>query len=114
MYSIDITYRTGDSFGSHTVNDLVGAIWDDLDEAKEALKIIKEHHIFISSREYRYSRGKTKTTEIEKNSWYAGEYSIYVPVNGKKTKISTFWVGWFESLIKAEIVIDDPDLVFEV
>ena len=29
MYNIEITYKTGNSFGSHTEVDLIGACWND-------------------------------------------------------------------------------------
>jgi hypothetical protein len=43
-YKIKITYRTGNSFGSHTETEYLGLSWKNLDIAKENLQFINEHH----------------------------------------------------------------------
>lgn len=62
MYTIEINYKTGDSFHDENRTEKIGMAWKDYDKAKEALDRIYEHH--------------------------------------------DFWIGHFEDLHSAEIVLD--------
>lgn len=44
MYSIKISYATGNSFGSSNEDELLDLTWKNLDIAKENLLAIKEHY----------------------------------------------------------------------
>ena len=118
MYNIKITYITGDSFGSCETEDLVGCSWNNLDLAKKALKDIREHHKFFSG----YSYERKSRDEIKDKSWFAREKDSYMAEytlklqddSGEFQTISAFWMGYFESLIEAEIIEDDPDMKFTI
>jgi hypothetical protein len=110
-YQIEITYKTGNSFGTHTERERVGCVWDSLEEAKDALKSIREHLEYCKTSRLR-PRKETPVTW----TWYNEEYSegsLLIFSGGKQFRIHAFWQGWFETLLKAEIVFDDNDLIFE-
>src|SRR5688500_5033675 len=108
-WTIQIDYKTGDSFGSHNETSQLGISWENLDRAKEALEHIRQ------------------INEIERNDdWredpdfaalpYYGEHSIMLPLDdGTEHKHSTFWKGYFEHLLKAQIVVVErtDDMVYE-
>lgn len=92
-YDIQIDYRTGDSFGSDDRVELLGIITSDLDKAKENLRRIKEH----------YLRHKDSAN-------YGEDYELTLLTDSGERKIWPFWIGYFERLYGAEIVIDTSEL----
>ena len=120
MYQIEIKYRTGNSFGSHTETEFVGCSWEDLDEAKEALSCIKKHDAYfeeIQSFSYKRSGKRIKIPKGEywfnnKDDYYK-EHTMFVKINGEPKQISVFWRGYFETLINAKIIADESDMEFE-
>jgi membrane-bound lytic murein transglycosylase len=107
MYNIEITYQTGNSFGSHTEVGLIGACWEDITKAAEALKEIKRHNKYFSDKEnIRWVNDFKFNKEYDKIS----EYSIKLKDdNNNDIIVQAFWRGYFERLISAKIIIDDPD-----
>lgn len=109
MYTIEIYYRTGDSFGSEETTDTVGCTWKDKDLARQALSDIKAHYNIFHSSEYN-PKANRKASQKE---WYSSEYSssclMVVTDSGVKQRISTFWLGYFESLLEAKVVNDEDD-----
>lgn len=122
IYEINITFRTGNSFGNGIEEDLVGCSWESIEEAKEALKCIKEHYKYFESLN-RFSRNKPTEKEIdriENSYWFcqedsfdSGEYSLHLKRAGELKTVSAFWRGYFESLISAEIMFEENDMKFE-
>jgi len=111
-YTIQITYQTGDSFNTYDDVSTVGAVWSDLKYAKLALKFIKEHHKYYQESRYYSPSSSPKDVKAAKNSqWYTGDsYSLNVLINeNKKQKIHTFWMGFFERIREAKIIIDDSE-----
>lgn len=105
---ISIKYETGNSFGKYIETDDVGCVWAHMDEAVAALKAIKEHHKYASS-------SKSRCEDVKGEYWYDKVYPIgclYVLADGRPVKISAFWIGYFEKLIKAEIVADNSPTVY--
>jgi len=105
-YTIKITYMTGNSFGSHQEEDEIPLTWKDVKAAKKALLWIKQ---FSET---------TDTEELLKLPCACQEYpdmSMMLPRDdGTLRQISTFWRGYFERLIRAEIVAkSDPDMTYE-
>lgn len=96
MWTIEINYKTGDSFGSREETDQVGHAWYKLDKAKESLQMMKEHH--------------------NKPAGYDELFCPIVTDDGMPCTIHAFWHGYFETLISAKIVHLDgqsDDMSFE-
>jgi hypothetical protein len=75
-YRINISYRTGGSFGNSDENQLLELSWSDLDVAKENLLRIQEHYTMYRSINDSYSK-KSKETEFTENidkPWF-----VFVP-----------------------------------
>lgn len=112
MFTIKITYTTGDSFNTHEgLTDLVGHIWEDANDAKYAGKLIKEHYeAYCDANGFRDIKNPTG-----KEEWFSGknlkdtlwQYSVRVP-DGKDgyVNLHAFWCGYFESLEDVELHID--------
>jgi len=98
MYDIEITYTTGNSFGSERlVEDLCNPVTS-LDVAKENLKRIKEHYI-----------------KYEDSPNTGGYYQLTLLTDGKDRTISPFWIGYFETLHGARVIAEaDTDMEFEI
>jgi len=105
MYTIKVKYQTGDSFHTEETDDLLGCCWDDIELARKGLQAIKEHHEI-----YQY-KDIDSNKKARKYKWYNKEYPEYGLLlkvdNGSKQKISTFWIGYFETLRSVEIVSND-------
>lgn len=109
MFTIKITYETGDSFNVYTEEKIIGMCWNDINKAKEALIAIKEHTNFFNNR--------LNKDISSKSYWYSkyedhdmSEYSILLKDdNNKLIKVSAFWRGYFERIKKANIVTDDEE-----
>lgn len=130
MYSIEINYTTGNSFGSETLTESVEFVWDTLEQAKEALRRIQEHHEFY--KRYRnagryagylgtqdsqasvLADAKTKPWFVSSDYGNSFEYSIRVPSSDpERDQLSVFWIGYFENLHGAQIICsDDGELSF--
>jgi hypothetical protein len=121
-YYIEVSYKTGNSFGSKDTTDEVGMVWYDLNQAKKALMCIKEHYEFYNSC---HGWGLT-ATEVRKakdkackSDWYSKDYPegcLYVEKDdGCLQQISAFWTGYFETLYGAEIKSrQDSDMSFKI
>ena len=104
-YSINIHYKTGDSFGSSEESEEIGS-FETLEDAKEFLKFLKEHHKFVTElNKLRSLESINKfKNKYNKEPWYylkAPEYSF----NYKERNYSAFYIGYFETLLQATIVV---------
>lgn len=122
MYTIKITYTTGNSFNTeYGREENVGYAWKNLDKATEALQRIKEHYAAYEASAYHRSYKKNKK-DYSKERWFINDdelgwsekwqYQVAVPTDDNKTTaIHSFWCGHFESLESAEVVFepDDPE-----
>ena len=113
MYTIQIDYHTGDSFGSSEEVGEVGCVWKSKELARKALANIKEHYeLYEEANNNHWTKPARKHAEIEKEvktkSWYVDKYwqhSLLVEKDdGTMQQISSFWTGYFERLHKAEII----------
>jgi hypothetical protein len=119
-YKIKYSYRTGDSFHTEDLEDILEYDWDDLEFAKESLKRIKEHYAWYSYKTNYYS----KMDEVAKPEWHNVNYSHVSDEhylmnirmdNGKEVQFWPPWCGYFETLYGAEITIEgDSDMSFEI
>lgn len=115
-YTIEIFYRTGDSFHSRNETEQVGCVWEDKEQAQLALSYIKDHY-----EHYKQVNGwnaKVKEKDIlkvvMKKPWACEEseywqFTIMVPVGNEMQRISAFWCGYFEELHSGKIVCTEDD-----
>jgi len=125
-YTIKIHYVTGDSFGSHETTNTVELEWENLDVAKENLQRIKEHYEYYShinemsleSHKRGYIEKKHKFIEsVKEKDWFV-EQKYYDSTNSLKLKtdngkdflLNAFWIGYFERLKGAEIIMVEPKI----
>jgi len=127
-FDIRIDYKTGDSFKSYETSDTLDLPVESLEIAKENLRRIKEHYkVYIKKNSY--SMQYSDKREIQYPDFYItkatvshGTYDvdgIRLKVSETKERdiISPFWIGYFESLIGAEVIVSDAeedDLSFKV
>lgn len=128
MYTIEITYKTGDSFGSHEETECIGLQWEDKALARKALHNIKEHYTLYQENESSWRRERTKEqilAEVIIKDWYVNaskcEYDLKYPSfhicsaqmdNGEWRNLPMFWIGYFEDLREAKVISvgDDEDV----
>ncbi|EBS4516499.1 hypothetical protein DQT32_03610 [Salmonella enterica subsp. enterica serovar Braenderup] len=120
-YTIRVTYTTGNSFNKYTEERNIELTWTDLDKAKAALQIIKEHQKALYELRTAWSASEKKELK-EKYSlkpWFNNQgdsyaYEILVQNDsGEYVEMYAFWVGYFESIQSAKIITvieDDNDM----
>src|ERR1035437_7356165 len=152
IYKIQISYSTGNSFGSHDAKDVLEISWNDLNVAKYNLKYIKEHYMMQDDINKNWKQKQTKeqwNEECTDKPWYVFQnvllqngcvidekdkhkydsktlkyvanddlaqncIKLYTD-NGNVFQISCFWIGYFEQLHSAKIIMnEDNDLEFNV
>ena len=98
MFDIEIHYQTGNSFNTEELTEMLGNPVSSIEDAKTNLKRIKEN--------YKKNRDAPN---------YAKEYDIVLATDNGERKITPFWIGYFEKLISAKIVLDEgmKDIEFE-
>lgn len=119
-YQIEISYRTGDSFGSEDREQIIDFEWN-LETAIENLKRIKEHYDMYqkTGRNYHMPFEKikkeygdkpwfvdvSKDKKCKTDSHFMCGYSLnLLNDDGGQFRYSTFWTGYFEHLYGASIV----------
>lgn len=119
QYTIEVSYRTGDSFSSEDTTDAVG-VFDSIEDAKEACKHILEHHKFftsISGWRITADMAKPLIKKAKKEPWAAlsewdenqlSEFSVAY----KDQRLHAFWMGYFEHLHSLKIIPLQEDLTF--
>jgi hypothetical protein len=108
MYKIKYYYETGDSFSIEDREDVLEFEWNDLKTAEECLRRIREHYEWYTSKESAFF-GKEK----EKPKWHNvnTDLSINLPMdNGKEVEFWPPWIGYFEKLYEAEIILGGKGL----
>ena len=116
MYKIEITYITGNSFNTYENSDFIELTWDNLDKAKECIKRIKNHYEFYQKHSDLYHR---PNMNLPIGVIWDDEYRMVllslITDDNEEYKYCSFWTGYFETLIKAEIIFEneDNDLCYE-
>jgi len=91
IYNIHIDYTTGDSFNSEQVPaEPLDIVTTSLDTAKENLARIKAHY-----------------KECGDNPNFGKRYALELKTDDGVRIITPFWIGYFETLHGAKIVIDE-------
>lgn len=128
MYKINIIYDTGDSFSRRDgLEQYLHLTWSDENKAKQALRDIKSHYHYymILHKEWNADqKDKDKAIKDAKNSKWAvyykkekipSDYSILLENdNSERVTERTFWCGYFEHLVGADIVSEDEDSSFRM
>lgn len=125
MYTINIEYTTGDSFGSRMENSGIDLSWTNLEIAKANLIRIKEHNEYYKKTNNYYAKPDLEKLqkEAETKDWFTNsqaesrseavfqnEYSVMLQLDdGTFHKYYTFWIGYFEHLESAEVVIEKTE-----
>jgi len=111
-YKIEISYQTGNSFGSSDEVDFLEYEWNNLDMAKESLSRIRNHHEYCEE----YTGYNKPRVKLPKGVLWDNEGSCIllelVTDDGKPYIYQAFWIGYFEHLHSASIIYDDDDLVY--
>jgi hypothetical protein len=130
MYDIEITYKTGNSFGSHTEVDLLHIPVSSIETAKINLARIKEHYKIYDKKHNSY-RSPSEQLQIKLPDFYISEYYETNSKTNKKYKcecdgikfltdstehevIGPFWIGYFERLLSARVVVVGDELEFSM
>ena len=91
VYDIVVDYRTGDSFSDEDIyGESVGIVTTDVAKAQENLYRIKEHY---------------KKALASPNV----DYRLTLLTDDGERHINPFWIGFFEELYNARIVVEDID-----
>lgn len=116
MFQIKIIYETGNSFGTSKETDYLELTWADIEQAKLNLRRIKEHYDWYDYEQNK--RGYLPVKKFERPAWHKeanlNEYQIQLLTDsGKPLIISAFWCGYFETLLRIEILGFESDTCYE-
>ena len=118
---IQIDYVTGDSFSHEDKTEEFDLVWSDMRIAKQNLKAIQEHYSLYlllnkntdaseKQKAEALSKAKNKFWFVDNSYW---EYSLNLKEdNGESVKIDVHWIGYFESLTSAEIILANTKIKF--
>jgi len=97
-FEIMIDYTTGDSFNSERIEEEpLGIVNEDMDKAKENLDRIQAHWKKYGNKGYDEDAHDLKL----------------IMDDGEERTINPFWMGYFENLHGAKIVVQEPEMWFE-
>ena len=122
-YSIEVSYQTGDSFGSQDTSDVLEITWDNLEIAKRNLKAIKDHYeMYGKLNGYNFGSKDTRQKivgQYSREPWFVNDDRSHFhgslkleADNGNYMQLYAMWCGYFETLHGAEIITDDSDMKF--
>lgn len=108
-YTINISYQTGDSFGSEDCEETIEHVFS-LDIAKKNLQRIKEHYEFYQKiKNGRLSKKERDELLKSKPEFYNEKHPFCLELllddNGNTISMVCFWIGYFERLYGAEIIL---------
>lgn len=115
MYRIKISYKTGNSFGSEDKEDFLDYTWTNIEMAKKSLERIKNHYEFYMEQSNVYEKPEGKLPEgVVWDTKYRAINLELLDDNGKPYPIYPFWIGYFEKLYSAEIIIGLKGLKYTI
>lgn len=131
MYTIEVRYKTGNSFNSETCVDNINLTFTTRKLARSALAVIKEHYQLISELESFDNRHVTYDETNRKNSkmaWHQkalaldtndrytndgdawkSQVAVQVSVDEWRNLNVSMWTGYFETLYGARVISLDDD-----
>lgn len=121
QFTIEITYKTGNSFNTYTDTDTVDVVWSDLSKAKIALQYIKLHEEAMNDFRSAWTNKEKKELKdkLSLQPWFKNtndDYYYYILVpddSDNPVPMYAFWMGYFEQINSAKIVTvnkDDDDM----
>ena len=129
MFTIQVKYKTGDSFNSYEKENRIGLCWKSIELARKALAVLEEHYnyykdiesgSYYARKEIDKLRKKAMNTDWYKQAvaqstddWYKRPDMWYINCavqmdNGDFRNIPVnMWCGYFERLLEASIVLEE-------
>ena len=118
MYTIEVNFATGNSFGSHDETETIALVWKDKELARKALVTIKEHYEYYEKLNgYNRTTNKQLYRELKKHKWFkqSNKYPNDESMWGYRCAVELddgswidldvgVWCGYFEQLHNASIV----------
>lgn len=110
MYKIEISYQTGDSFKTEDAEQFIEYIWNDIKVVEQNLLRIKEHYEWYQDAQKRFNTKNLVKPKFvhDKHDWSL----LLVMDDGQEVYYSCFWIGYFETLYAAKVVMDLPAVRF--
>ena len=123
-YVIKAMYSTGDSFHTEKASTILGIAWSDIVKAKEALKVLAEHHDYYKKySDSRYYSGKLTDKDMKNiatKQWYIvpeesymrdyWQFSLNLATDSSEMMtVNVPYHGYFETLDSLEITIDTDE-----
>ena len=101
-YVAVISYDTGGTFNPRHPAENIEYEYDDIEQAREAAKAIREHHDTYCEKEdvTRHVSEKNYRKTMKKYEGFS-EMSVEIPVHGE---VTAYWNGYFETLRGIEVV----------
>jgi len=111
-YMIKIIYNTGDSFHTVTKEEFIPIKVNNYEIAKENIRRIKEHWLYYKGKNDIFYNEMPKPNFVicEK---YNPDFLELLFNEKDKYVFSPFWCGFFENLIRAEIIINDKNSYYD-
>lgn len=132
MFTIELRYRTGNSFHSEQCTECIGHVWKDKELARKALASIKDHYDMYKKIERLGRHGREEkpslVKEMMEKEWYVNhsnpvgltidgdlnwgwEYCLAVEMDdGTWRNVPTdMYIGYFEELYGARVAIEHDD-----
>jgi hypothetical protein len=113
MYTIKVSYHTGDSFNTYDLERDVGLVWQNKELARKALRSIKEHYDAYEKGDNTYGEnpklvGNIWYDKLDNKEYWAFNIACELD-DGSYRNIHCGWCGYFEALHSAEIILDGDD-----
>lgn len=118
-YTIKVRYVTGDSFGSEETETTLSPIWDNQDDAYNALlelHAFNEYYMAFNNERWTPSKQNKVLELARKQPWAVSQHEgelwdfydgIMIHHKGGRVRICTWFItGYFESLISADVEVD--------
>jgi hypothetical protein len=106
-YTIKIDYTTGDSLGTKEASEEIGS-FETLEEAKQFLSVLIEHHRFSLKANEIYSKDQYSALieQYKLKPWFVADRpeSTFI-YNNRQNR--AFYQDCFESLIRASIILTE-------
>lgn len=108
MYSIKVSYKTGDSFKTYDTENILNYDWENIETVKSNMRRIKQHYDWIKEKYYDKLPKPNFMKELTKESQQYAEGCIPLKKDdGSIFQLSTPWTGYFERLKSIEVVVNN-------
>lgn len=117
MYTVEIEYTTGGTFHTERCTQTIEQTFKTKEEARLVLSYIKDHYKMYKAYRSYISSNRVDNDRVSKKDFYNSfsdkpwfyekypEYSVIIPEI--KKEVHVFWIGYFETLHIAKVVIVD-------